>query len=37
VDVSSPLITDGEAAEAAEPGERPLHHPAVPALLRKAA
>ncbi len=31
VDVGSALVTDREAAEAAEPRQRALHHPAVPA------
>ena len=29
MDVGAPLIADGEAAEAREPGERALYHPAV--------
>jgi hypothetical protein len=31
VDVGAPLVADGKAAEAVEPGERALDHPAVPA------
>jgi hypothetical protein len=31
VDARPPLVADGEAAEAADPGQRPFNDPAVPA------